>query len=152
MNNRKIPQFSKIMVVITTILFTLTLVISFVFMIYMSVFASGDVVEYVVATTALSVVAGLYGLVLKSYLSKSGLENSMHIRNEAYKNIMHTRLEYIEGVILIKQKYGLDQSEIDDIESESPFNDLSDDAINQTVNKINTVDAINDAEPEDIII
>lgn len=144
----KKPQFSKVMVVITTILFVLTLIVCLGFLFLMSFLSNGQIVDYIVATTSLSVVAGIYGMVLKNYLSKSGLENCASIRNDSYKNIMSTRLEYIEGVIQLRQKYNVDQYTIDQIEQESPFDELSDSNLNQSVSKLDMVDSVNSEEPE----
>lgn len=141
-------QFSKVMVVITTILFILTLIASFSFMFFIGLYKTDAIVDYVVATTALTVVSGLYGAVLKYYLSKSARENTLHIKNDAYTNVMNTRLEYIEGVIKLRTKYGIDQCVVDEIEAESPFDDLSESALNQMVNRIDTAEAKDDEEPE----
>lgn len=145
---RKKPQFSKVMVGITTVIFVGTLLFCLCFMLYMNINRTGEFVDYVVCTTALTVVSGLYGLVLKNYLSKSGLENVAAIRKGVYKEIMDTRLEYDARVLELRQQYNVEQYELDDIENNAPFKNLSDSVIGQTTTKLDQVDSLHEEEPE----
>ncbi len=143
------PQYTKIVVSITTILFIITLLSCLGFMFYITLTHNGDVVDYIVCTTAITVMGGLYGVVLKGYMSKSGLENIAKIRSNVYKEIMNTRLEYDEKLLRLKKYYGIDQDIIDEIENEAPFKNLSDMVVSQTTQKLDSVDSINESEPNE---
>lgn len=141
------PQYTKMVVTITTILFIVTLFSCLWYMFYITFSGLGETVDYIVATTALSVMGGIYGMVLRSYMSKSGLENVATIRKSVYKEIMNTRLEYDEKVLILKKKYEIDQNEFDEIEDEAPFKEMSEAVLSQTISKIDDVDSLNESEP-----
>lgn len=143
------PQYTKVVVTITTILFVVTLFSCLTYMFYITFSGLGETVDYIVATTALSVMGGIYGMVLRSYMSKSGLENVAKIRSTVYKEIMNTRLEYDEKLLRLKKYYGIDQDIIDEIENEAPFKNLSDMVVSQTTQKLDSVDSINESEPDE---
>lgn len=146
---RKKPQYTKIVVSITTILFILVLLASFSFMFYITLSGPNSFVDYAVPTTSITVMGSIYAIILKGYMSKSGLENVANIRKSVYKEIMDTRLEYDEKVLRLKRMYGVDQYMIDDIENNAPFKNLSDMVVSQTTNKLDQVDSVNESEPNE---
>lgn len=141
-------SFSKLIAIVNIVLFIFTLITSFGIMIYLSINNLGETVDYALCISAIGVVAGLLGLTMRSYYSKAGLENVAQIRKSVYREVMDVRLEYDQKVLELRQQYGVSQEEIDEIEDNGPFKEMSENVLGQTTNKLDEVDTLNEAEPE----
>lgn len=84
----------------------------------------------------------------KHYYSKSGLQNVTYIRNDVYEKILNVRLKFIEENIKLQKKYNVSQEEIEEIEINSPFVEISESFLSGTSVKLDEVQGLSEAEPE----
>lgn len=117
-------QYSKILPVISLVLFCAVL-IKVMNVDYTNYF---DTAVYV---SAITVSGGIFGMIVKSYNSKAKAENVSKIQLSMYHDTMKTRLWYNEQMALIKQRYGLTNDDISEIEDDSPIDDISEEQINE---------------------
>ena len=60
---------------------------------------------------------------------------------------MKVRLNYIEEVLKMRDKYNIDDSDISDIENSSPFQELSDSVLSSITSKLDDADEQNSSDP-----
>lgn len=124
MTNKKEPkvQFSKLLTVGSLILFIWSLLQGF----------STDFTQMydtTVYVTAISISGGIFGICLKSYMSKAKAENIYKIQKSMYEDIMNIKLKYNEGMMELAQHYNMTQNDIDMIDSTSPIDEGVDSVI-----------------------
>ena len=120
----KVPkiQFSKLLTIGSLLLFVWTL-FKGLYIDYTSVY---DTTVYV---TAITISGGIFGVCLKSYMSKAKAENIYKIQKSMYEDIMNIKLKYNEGMMELAQHYNMTQNDIDMIDSTSPIDEGGDSVI-----------------------
>lgn len=116
-------QFSKILAIGSLVLFVISLLQGFT----TDLSQAYDTTIYV---TAITISGGIFGVCLKSYMSKSKAENIYKIQKTMYEDIMDIKLRYNEGMMQLSQKYNMTQSDIDMIDNASPISDGATNIIN----------------------
>ena len=109
-------QFSKLLTMSALILFIWAL-----FQGFSTDFTQAyDTTVYV---TAITISGGIFGVCLKSYMSKSKAENIYKVQKGMYEDIMKIKLSYNESMMKLNQQYNMTQNDIDMMDSDSPIND-----------------------------
>ena len=135
-------QFSKLLTIGSLVLFIWSLTQGF----------STDftqVYDTTVYVTAITISGGIFGVCLKSYMSKSKAENIYKVQRVMYEDIMNIKLSYNEKMMQLNQKYNMTQEDIDVIDSISPINDGVDSILNDM--KENIDNHLYDTKSEDEI-
>ena len=135
-------QFSKILTLGSLILFIWAL-----FQGFATDFT--QVYDTTVYVTAITISGGIFGVCLKSYMSKSKAENIYKIQRAMYKDIMNIKLSYNESMMQLNQKYNMTQEDVDMIDNISPINDGVDSILNDM--KENIDNHLYDTKSEDEI-
>lgn len=141
-------EYSKILATFSLLLFICTLIYGYMMMTYLIMNDATTIYDLAFFCTAITITGSVFMTTAKHYYSKSGLQNTCHIRNSSYEQIMKVRLNYIEEVYKLKEKYNLTDNDISEIEMDSPFVALSDSYLDGTTSKIEEVQTLNEAEPE----
>lgn len=123
-------QFSKILAIGSLVLFVISLLQGFT----TDLSQAYDTTIYV---TAITISGGIFGVCLKSYMSKSKAENIYKIQKTMYEDIMDIKLRYNEGMMQLSQKYNMTQSDIDIIDNMSPISDGATNILNDMNESIN---------------
>ena len=123
-------QFSKFLTTFTALLFIWCLFEGF----HTDFTIILDTAVYV---TSITVSGGIFGLCLKSYMSKSKAENIYKIQHGMYEDIMNIKLSYNEKMMKLLQEYQLTQSDIDMADIDSPINDGVNDILSDMKENIN---------------
>lgn len=141
-------EYSKLIATASLLLFLCTLLYGYIIMTYLILSESATLYDLAFFVTAITITGGVYMTTTKHYYSKSGLQNTAHIRNNVYKQIMKVRLNYIEEVLKLQQKYNVSEMEISEIEMNSPFVEMSESFLSGTSMKLDEVQSLNESEPE----
>lgn len=141
-------EYSKILATASLLLFLCTLIYGYVIMTYLIMSDTATLFDLAFFGTAITITGGVFMTTAKHYYSKSGLQNTCHIRNGVYEQIMKVRLNYIEEVLKLQEKYNVSEMDISDIESNSPFVDISESFLGGTSMKLDEVQSLNESEPE----
>ena len=141
-------EYSKILATASLLLFLCTLLYGYTVMTYLILSESASLYDLAFFVTAITITGGVYMTTAKHYYSKSGLQNTAHIRNNVYEQIMKVRLQFIEENLKLQQKYNVSEMEISEIEMNSPFVEISDSFLSGTSMKLDEVQNLNEAEPE----
>ena len=144
----KKTEYSKILATASMLLFICTLLYGYVVMTYLILSESASLYDLAFFVTAITITGGVYMTTAKHYYSKSGLQNTCHIRNGVYEQIMKVRLQYVEEVLKLQEKYNITEMEVSEIEADSPFVEISDSFLSGTSMKLDEVQSLNEAEPE----
>ena len=96
-----------------------------------------QVYDTTVYVTAITISGGIFGVCLKSYMSKSKAENIYKVQRAMYEDIMNIKLKYNEGMMQLQQRYNLTQDDIDMNEAVSPLNDGVDNILNDMHENLN---------------
>lgn len=145
---KKKIEYSKILATASLLLFLCTLIYGYVIMTYLIMGDTTTLFDLAFFGTAITITGGVFMTTTKHYYSKSGLQNTCYIRNNVYEQIMKVRLQYIEEVLKLQNKYNVTEMEISDIEANSPFVELSESFLSGTSMKLDEVQSLNEAEPE----
>ena len=145
-------EFSKILATISMLLFIFTLLFCLVFISYIILYGTATIIDMAIFTSALTITGAVFMTTAKHYYSKSGLQNTCHIRNGVYEQIMNVRLKYIQEVLKLQKEYNISEMEISELEIDSPFVDISNSFLNGTSMKLDEVQTIHESEPEGDII
>ena len=145
---KKKIEYSKILATASLLLFLCTLLYGYVVMTYLILSESASLYDLAFFVTAITITGGVYMTTAKHYYSKSGLQNTAHIRNGVYEQIMKVRLQFIEENLKLQQNYSVSEMEISEIEINSPFVEISDSFLSGTSMKLDEVQALNESEPE----
>ena len=113
---KKKIEYSKILATASLLLFLCTLLYGYVIMTYLILSESASLYDLAFFVTAITITGGVYMTTAKHYYSKSGLQNTAHIRNGVYEQIMKVRLQFIEENLKLQQKYNVSEMEISEIE------------------------------------
>lgn len=109
-------QFSKLLTIGSLVLFIWTLSKG----LYVDFTEVFDTTIYV---TAITISGGIFGVCLKSYMSKSKAENIYKIQKTMYEDIMDIKLHYNEEMMKLISQYNVTQDEIDMSDMTNPIND-----------------------------
>ena len=109
-------QFSKLLTIGSLVLFIWTLSKG----LYIDFTEVFDTTVYV---TAITISGGIFGVCLKSYMSKSKAENIYKIQKTMYEDIMNIKLHYNEEMMKLISQYNVTQDEIDMSDMTNPIND-----------------------------
>ena len=96
-----------------------------------------QVYDTTIYVTAITISGGIFGVCLKSYMSKSKAENIYKIQRTMYEDIMNIKLSYNESMMKLIKQYQLTQDDIDMNDNISPINDGVDDVLNDMKENIN---------------
>ena len=149
---KKKIEYSKILATASLLLFICTLIYGYAVMTYLIVNNTATLFDLAFFGTAITITGGVFMTTAKHYYSKSGLQNTCHIRNGVYEQIMKVRLQYMEEVLKLREKYNVTEMEIDEVELNSPFVEISDSFLSCTSMKLDEVQSLNEAEPEGDIL
>lgn len=137
-------QFSKVLTLVSLLLFVGTLATGFFFVGYLIFSGVESIVDLAFLGTAIVTTGAIWQMVTKHYMSKAGLENTTKIRKGTYGEISRVRLEFIEGVLKLQQKYEVEKEEIERIDREdSPFDSYAQSSEDRIMDKIDSEDANN---------
>lgn len=128
MNNK--VQFSKILTILSVILFIWCLFEGFNT-------HFGEIYDTTVYVTSITVSGGIFGLCLKSYMSKAKAENIYKVQHGMYEDIMNIKLKYNERMMQLTQEYQMTQSDVDMMDVDSPINDGVNDIMNDMRENVN---------------
>ena len=128
MNNK--VQFSKILTILSVVLFIWCLLEGFNT-------HFGEVYDTTVYVTSITVSGGIFGLCLKSYMSKAKAENIYKVQHGMYEDIMNIKLKYNERMMQLTQEYQMTQSDVDMMDMDSPINDGVNDIMNDMRENVN---------------
>jgi hypothetical protein len=109
-------QFSKLLTIGSLVLFIWTLSKG----LYIDFTEVFDTTIYV---TAITISGGIFGVCLKSYMSKSKAENIYKIQKTMYEDVMDIKLHYNEEMMKLISQYNVTQEEIDMSDMTNPIND-----------------------------
>ena len=123
-------QFSKILTILSFIMFVWTL--------YCGFSASfNQLYDISVYVTAITVSGGIFGVCLKSYMSKSKAENIYKVQKTMYEDIMDIKLYYNEEMMTLIQKYNLNQEDVNMADNTSYIDNGVDNIIGDMQESIN---------------
>lgn len=123
-------QFSKILTILSFIMFVWTL--------YCGFSASfNQLYDISVYVTAITVSGGIFGVCLKSYMSKSKAENIYKVQKTMYEDIMDIKLYYNEEMMKLIQKYNLNQEDINMADNTSYIDNGVDNIVGDMQESIN---------------
>lgn len=123
-------QFSKILTILSFIMFVWTL--------YCGFSASfNQLYDISVYVTAITVSGGIFGVCLKSYMSKSKAENIYKVQKTMYEDIMNIKLYYNEEMMKLIQKYNLNQEDVNMADNTSYIDNGVDNIIGDMQESIN---------------
>jgi membrane protein insertase Oxa1/YidC/SpoIIIJ len=128
MNNK--VQFSKILTILSVVLFIWCLLEGFNT-------HFGEVYDTTVYVTSITVSGSIFGLCLKSYMSKAKAENIYKVQHGMYEDIMNIKLKYNERMMQLTQEYQMTQSDVDMVDMDSPINDGVNDIMNDMRENVN---------------
>lgn len=123
-------QFSKILTIASALLFIWSLLKGFT----TDFSAVYDTTVYV---TSITVSGGIFGLCLKSYMSKSKAENIYKIQKGMYEDIMDIKLKYNENMMKLTQQYQMTQDDVDMVDINSPINEGMNDIMSDMRENLN---------------
>ena len=123
-------QFSKILTILSFMMFVWTL--------YCGFSASfNQLYDISVYVTAITVSGGIFGICLKSYMSKSKAENIYKVQKTMYEDIMDIKLYYNEEMMKLIQKYNLNQEDINMADNTSYIDNGVDNIVGDMQESIN---------------
>lgn len=123
MKNKKKIQYSKIITLLTFLLFCGCIVKCF----SVDISSAYDLSVYATIVTS----SGMLCLTsVVWYLKNSQAEKVARIKSETYKIISEERFKYNKKMLELKSEYGYTEEEIFDIENDSPLDELEEDALN----------------------
>lgn len=128
----KVPkiQFSKLLTIGSLLLFVWTL-FKGLYIDYTSVY---DTTVYV---TAITISGGIFGVCLKSYMSKSKAENIYKVQKTMYEDIMGIKLKYNEQMMQLIKEYQITQDEIDINDMSNPISEGVESVISDMKENVN---------------
>lgn len=143
MKNKK-QEFSKTITVVSFVMFAISLVLGFFFTGYLIFHDTVSIPDLAFLGSAIATTGLVWQLVTKYYMNKAGLENTTSIRKSMYGEISKVRLEFIEGVLNLEQKYDTTREHINDIDAnQSPFDEFSLTEENKIVNRLDEEEHLN---------
>lgn len=116
--NKKIT-YSKLLPIVTGAVFIFTLLYCLLF---------GSDYSSTILVTALTASAGAFTGTCVWYMKKAQSENMYKLKIALFDHEYNNELDYLEKVIVLKQKYNVSDLEINEIKANSIIDDLKDDA------------------------
>lgn len=110
-------QYSKLLPIITGIIFIFCLIVGF-----MTDFST--IVDVSFYVTAITVSGSTFGTTIVFYTKKAQTENNVKLKTEMYRVASKERLKYNEQMMKLKKKYSISDEEISEIELESPMDEF----------------------------
>ena len=123
-------QFSKLLTLGSLLLFIWALLKGFT-----TDFSA--ILDTTVYVTAITISGGIFGMCVKSYMSKAKAENIYKVQRTMYEDIMKVKLQYNEEMMKLNRQYNMTQDDIDMIDSVSPINNGVDDVLSDMKESIN---------------
>lgn len=130
MNKEPRIQFSKLLT-----LGSLTLFIWALFQGFTTDFT--QVYDTTVYVTAITISGGIFGVCLKSYMSKSKAENIYKVQRVMYEDIMNIKLSYNENMMKLNHQYNMTQDDLNLIDNVSPIDEGVDNILSDMRENIN---------------
>lgn len=141
-DNKKVTM-SKAALVVTGFIFIE--VIGFVMYMYISG-KINDGYDTAAIVSLITVSGSLFASNLCWYSKKAASENSYKLRMASYEDSSRIRLQYNEGMMILMKKYGLTQSDIDNINETGDIDEMMDSAINGVSDFLDANRDSNDSE------
>lgn len=116
-------QYSKILPVLTIIIFCVCLVVGF-----LTDFTSVEDTSFFVTAITVSGTACLTTNVW--YMKNSQAEKVARIKAESYRIISEERIKYNRSMLELQKEFNIDKDDIDELENDSPMDELMDGAEN----------------------
>ena len=133
MKEEKKLTYSKLIVLITAIIFVVCLLLSF----YAFLTSTVDTaIDTTVLVTAITVSGSIFGSNLCWYSKKAAGENNYKLRIALYKDSTETRLKYNEEMMKLMKEYDISEEDIEKINDSADIDDMMDNALNDTVNNL----------------
>ena len=133
MKEEKKLTYSKLIVLITAIIFIVCLLLSFYAFLTSTV---DNAIDTTVLVTSITVSGGIFGSNLCWYSKKAAGENNYKLRMALYKDSTETRLKYNEEMMKIMKKYDISEEDIEKINDSTDIDDMMDNALNDTVSNL----------------
>lgn len=131
MNKKKKKfEFSKVIVVLVNAIFMCVLYYCLK-QDYSSILDASVFLSAITSSGAIALTTDVW------YMKKSQAEHVSGISSYTYGDIMDIRLHYNEEMMKLKKKYNMTDYDVSKIETESPMDDISEDALNRTEQKLN---------------
>lgn len=122
-------QFSKLLAMGSFVLFIWTL--------YRGLYVDfTEVLDTTINVTAITISGGIFGVCIKSYMSKSKAENIYKIQQSMYENMMDIKLNYNKKMMKLIHQYNVSQEEIDMYDVSNPIEDGVNSVVNDMKNNI----------------
>lgn len=121
-------QFSKLLTVGSLLLFVWALLKGFTT-------NFSEILDTTVYVTSITVSGGIFGMCVKSYMSKAKAENIYKVQRAMYEDIMKVKLQYNEEMMKLNRQYNMTQNDVDIIDSSSLIDD--NDVLNDMKESIN---------------
>ena len=148
MKEKKHIEYSKILATASLIIFIVTLLASLGFMGYLMLYTDVTLIDTAIFATSISVTGSIYALTAKHYYNKAMMQNCANIRKGVYSEILNCRLSYNKEMIKLQNSYELTNEDIQDIDMENPFNEMSETALGRIGNKLDEVDDTSSVDVE----
>lgn len=130
-NKEKRFTTSKVWLFITGLLFVLIILAVFCLMT-----TSDTILDTSIYVTAITVSGGIFGSNLCWYSKKAGSENQYKLRISMYETAVDKRLYYNEEMLKLREKYGVSQEELNQIDYDGDMDDFSSDELSGAKNKL----------------
>lgn len=82
-----------------------------------------EILDTTVYVTSITVSGGIFGMCVKSYMSKAKAENIYKVQRAMYEDIMKVKLQYNEEMMKLNRQYNMTQNDVDIIDSSSLIDD-----------------------------
>ena len=133
MKEEKKLTYSKLIVLITAIIFVVCLLLSF----YAFLTSTVDTaIDTTVLVTAITVSGSIFGSNLCWYSKKAAGENNYKLRMALYKDSTETRLKYNEEMMKLMKEYDISEEDIEKINDSADIDDMMDNALNDTISNL----------------
>ena len=118
-------QYSKILPVLTGILFGATLLFSILEGFKMTEYGGNSTIF----VTALTVSGGVFGSSIIWYMKKAQVENIFKVKSTLYKTISDEQIRYAEEMLRLQEEYKVSQNQIRSLDLDSQLDDLKQSAM-----------------------
>ena len=144
MKNKKF-SFTKLLVTAVAVIFVVTLIVCLRA-------TPTDYEQASLYAVALTATGSILLTTLIFYSKKSQAENLQKIKAGYYEQTLEYRLKYNKEMLKLRRKYGVDEEIITEIEDESDFDDVSNDAFYEGADRIEETisDLQSDIEPQEV--
>lgn len=129
--NEKKLSFSKLICVVTFLLFALTLLMIFVFKV-------DTVIDASVYVAAITVTGSIFGSNLCWYSKKASAENQYKLRMSMFIDSARVRLYYNEEMMKKKKIYGMNDEDIIDIDNSGDMDEMMNESISHVKDKLDS--------------